>query len=72
MKLRDIPYSCEFYWKGERYTQVIRPRVTKGKFTVVCRLSKTFDGDWVDMPGGREIKPVIRGDSALTIAPSSV
>ncbi len=61
-RLRDIPYKIEFYWKGERYKQILRPKNVTGKFTVVCVLSKKLDSDWVDMPSGRIVKPCVRID----------
>jgi len=60
MKLKDIDYQTEFYWKGKRYKQLIRPKKPKGKFSVVCCLSPTWGEEWVRMPGGREVKPVIK------------
>ena len=56
--LKDISYETDFFWKGIRFTQVIRPKNPKGKFTVICRPTRT-QGKWVEMPGGRKIKPVL-------------
>ena len=63
MKLKDIDYQTEFYWKGQRYKQVIRPKkqyVKNKAFKIVCCLSPTYGEPWVDMPSGREVKPVIK------------
>ena len=65
MKLSEIPYEADFYWKGQRYGQVIRPKNPPSKtFIVVCRLrNDERNGNfssWVDMPSGRKVKPVIR------------
>lgn len=60
MRLKDIEYDVEFYWKGNRYKQVIRPKSAKRKFVIVCRHVKEPCSDWIDMPAGRKIKPVIR------------
>jgi hypothetical protein len=59
VKLKELDYKTEFYWKGERYTQVVRPKFPRGKFNIVCRPS-FGQGEWIDMPGGREVKPVFR------------
>jgi hypothetical protein len=61
MRLKDISYKVEFYWKGKRYRQVVRPiNPKKGVFTIACRLAESLDSEWIDMPSGRKIKPVIR------------
>lgn len=60
MKLKDIEYKTEFYWKGDRYKQVIRPKAISGKCVIVCRPKNDPCGDWIDMPAGREVKPVIK------------
>jgi len=60
MKLKDIEYEVDFYWKGNRYTQVIRPKVLPRKCVIACRPTKDPCAEWVDMPAGREVKPVIR------------
>lgn len=60
MKLKDVPYRYDFYWNGERYKQVLRPKFQRGKFNVVCRLLSDPYSKWVDMPSGRQVKPVVR------------
>ena len=63
MKLKDLPYECEFYWKGKRYKQMIRPKKhdePKGAFKIVCCLSPTVFEPWVYMPSGRQVKPVVK------------
>lgn len=60
MKLRDTTFDVDFYWKGDRYRQVIRPKIMPRKCSVVCRMLSEPFGDWVNMPSGREVKPVIR------------
>jgi len=59
-RLKDIPYKTEFYWKGKRYRQFMRPKFPEGNFTVLCYLAKSYDNPIVKMPGGRLIKPVVR------------
>lgn len=58
--LRDIPYQQKFYWKGNKYKQIIRPKKPQGKFTIICSLDNDPFAEWVSMPGGRVIKPVKR------------
>ncbi len=58
MKLKDIKYETKFIWKHKNYTQVIRPKNPVGAFYVVCRPSRG-QGEWIDMPAGRVIKPVV-------------
>lgn len=61
MIIGEIPYTTQFYWKGVRYKQVIRPKGLYGKgFTVVCVEAKSPLKPWVDMPSGRTVKPVVR------------
>jgi hypothetical protein len=60
MKLKDIKYEGDFYWKGKRYRQVIRPKVMPRKCIIVCCITKDPCADWVDMPAGREVKPVLK------------
>lgn len=60
MKLKELDYQTEFYWKGTRYRQLIRPKKPKGKFKVTCFVSGDWGGDLIDMPSGREVKPVIK------------
>lgn len=57
--LKEIPYEMQFYWKGKRYKQIIRPKNPKGKFVVVCYPVKEPCSDYINMPAGRIIKPVI-------------
>lgn len=62
MKLKDVPYEFDFYWKGKRYRQFIRPRPEhqpKRAFKITCYLTGE-QSDYVDMPSGREVKPVVR------------
>lgn len=61
-RLKDIPYKTEFYWKGKRYKQFMRPKHPTGKFTVICYLARSPDNEYIDMPSGRLIKPVVRVD----------
>lgn len=59
MRIRDIPYEVGFYWKGNKYRQIIRLKEMPRRCTVVCAIVGDMDGDWVDMPSGRLVKPVI-------------
>lgn len=59
MKLSQISYGTNFYWKGNKYIQVIRPKNPKGKFTIVCRPANDPCAKWIDMPSGRNVKPVL-------------
>jgi len=64
MMLKELSFETDFFWKGKRYTQVIRSKKTKrkfkGAFSVVCRLTRDPCGEWIDMPAGRKVKPVIK------------
>jgi hypothetical protein len=64
IRLRDIEYQTQFYWKGDRYKQVIRPKTKKKVFSVTCRRARDPMAPWVQMPSGRVVKPVVRlGDN---------
>lgn len=58
--IRQISYETDFYWKGERYKQVIRMKDPKSKAKIICRKARDPCSDYVEMPPGRVIKPVIR------------
>jgi len=61
MILGAITYDTDFYWKGDRYKQVIRPKGLSGRgFNVICRKKKLPFCAWVNMPSGRIVKPVMR------------
>ena len=62
--IKDISYKQQFYWKGVRYKQIIRPKNPKGKFTIVCCDVSNGQSEWLDMPSGRKIKPVVRCKNA--------
>lgn len=59
-RISDIPYQQKFYWKGNKYCQLIRPKKPQGKFSVVCHLDNDPCSEWLTMPAGRIIKPVKR------------
>ncbi len=60
MKLKNVPYKHDFYWQGNRYVQFIRPKVNpKGKFEITCYLKTDPCREYIDMPAGREVKPVL-------------
>ena len=60
--LKQLSFNVDFFWKGKRYTQVIRPKKRKEKRlrTVICRPTRNPCGEWVEMPAGRKVKPVIK------------
>lgn len=60
MQIKDLAYETDFIWKGKRYTQFIRPKQPKGAFTVLCYPTREPDGDTVNMPSGRKVKPVLK------------
>jgi hypothetical protein len=60
MMLKQLSYETDFFWKGSRYTQVIRPKKPKGKFLITCRPTRNPCGEWLDMPAGRKVKPVLK------------
>lgn len=58
MKLKDVPYDDDFYWKGDRYRQFVKPKKAKGAFKVTCYQPPM--GKYIQMPSGRDVKPIIR------------
>lgn len=61
--IRQIPYKTDFYWKGDRYTQVIRPKVLPDNLkpkNVICSKKYHISDGFFEMPLGRKVKPVIR------------
>jgi hypothetical protein len=63
VKLKDVPYECDFYWKGDRYRQFVRPKKSNGAFKVTCY--QPPQGECVDMPSGRDVKPIVRAIAVL-------
>ena len=59
MKLADLNYETNFYWKGDRYVQFMRPRNPPKTFSVLCYVKNDPCGPYFDMPSGRKVKPVI-------------
>ncbi len=62
MKLKDVPFESEFYWKGKRYRKFIQPRpefMPKKAFKIPCYLVRE-QAYYIDMPSGREVKPMVR------------
>ena len=59
-KLKDIPYSDCFYWKGKRYKKVIRPKNPIGAFKIYCQLSNDPYLELILMPAGRNVKKILR------------
>lgn len=58
--IRSITYQTDFYWKGDRYRQVIRIKRKDSKAPVwVRKLYSPYD-DYIQMPLGRKVKPVIK------------
>jgi len=58
--IKSISYDTDFYWRGNRYTQVIRPKKPNNKFSILCRLFADPCGEYIDMPAGRKVKPVVK------------
>ena len=57
--IKQIPYKVDFYWKGDRWRQLIRVKDKKSKAPVLCyKLYSPHERN--DMPLGRTIKPVIK------------
>ena len=60
ISIKDIPYEQNFYWKGAKYRQIIRPKKPRGPFVIyACDVTK-MDSSYVKMPSGRKVKPVVR------------
>jgi len=61
--IRSLEFKTDFYWKGDRYRQLIRLRVLswlpKPKSVTCYKLHEPFE-DRVEMPLGRKVKPVIK------------
>lgn len=65
--IRSIPYATDFYWKGIRYTQVIRPKTLPGQpkpKVVICSKKHDICDGFFEMPLGIKVKPVIRINNA--------
>ena len=60
MRLGDLDYANKFWWKGDKYTQFMRPKNPPGRFSVICYKTNDPSGEYTDMPAGRKVKPVIR------------
>ena len=58
MKVCEVPYDVDFYWKGERYVQFIKAK--KVKSSAICYKKKDICGPCYDFPAGRIVKPVVR------------
>ena len=59
MRLRDMSYGTDFYYKGVRYRQLIRPRNPECKnFRVICTHAKDGNSQWYSIRASREVKPV--------------
>lgn len=58
--IRQLSYHTDFYWKGDRYRQLVRVKFKKSKNPVLCyKLYNPYD-ERVEMPLGRTVKPVIK------------
>jgi hypothetical protein len=64
--IKDIPYEQQFYWKGVRYKQIIRPKNPEGKFHIYAYDVSSGNSEWLKMPSGRKIKPVTRCSSEIS------
>jgi len=60
MKLGDVAYEKDFYWKGKRYVQFLRVKnmTSKGSFKVTC-YEKANRCNYVEIPSYFRVKPVI-------------
>jgi len=58
MRLGDLDYDKNFYWKGKRYVQFMRPR-NKTKGCMILCYAKTDIYTNINMPSGRQVKPVL-------------
>ena len=58
--IRQLLYKTDFYWKGDRYRQLVRVKDKKSKAPVLCyKLYNPYQAR-VEMPLGRTVKPVIK------------
>lgn len=57
MKVCDVPYDVDFYWKGERYVQWMKAKKVKSR--AICYKKKDPAGKHYDFPAGRIVKPVV-------------
>ncbi|WRQ13068.1 hypothetical protein [Vibrio phage vB_VpM-pA2SJ1] len=60
VKLKDTPHGSLFWWKGKKWVSLIRPKnpINPNKYEIVC--GEHPQGDWVNMPANRKVKPIIR------------
>ena len=61
--IRQLSYKTDFYWKGDRYRQLVRAKVIPGHpkpKDVFCYKLYDIFGKSVYMPLGRTVKPVIK------------
>ena len=59
MILGDLPFGDLFSWKGKKWQAVVAPKSPpKSAYTIVC--AQHPQGEWLKMPSGRKVKPVIR------------
>ena len=57
--IKNLPHGSRFYWKGKKFQISLSPKNPPGKsWTIVC--SEYPQGDLVDMPSGRKVKPVVK------------
>ena len=60
MKLRDIDYKTEFYWRGERYRQFISHKDPSRIYYIFCYKAKDLNFKPVAMSAAKEVKPVLK------------
>ncbi len=60
MRLGEIAFEFDFFWKGVRYTQVIRPKYVEDLYTIVCRQARSLETPYLYFTSDTEIKPVLK------------
>ena len=64
MRVCDVPYEQNFYWKGERYVQFIKAKTMRA--SAVCYKHNDPGGQTYDFPAGRVVKPVLKYKAPAT------
>ena len=58
MKVCDVPYDIDMFWKGNKYVQFIKAKAVKSG--AWCYKKNDPSGPTVWFPKGRKVKPVLR------------
>ena len=60
MKLKDVPYETDFFYKGKKWVQFIRPKMPNRKiFHIICYLKSDPCSERVEIKSNVEVKPIV-------------